>query len=82
MAKTISISAKCSDMFDAQLLQDGKQIGECSGYVPDWFPNPHAQHFGDYVTLTIDVETGHILNWKKPSQAKLDETFDDEPTGA
>jgi hypothetical protein len=47
-------------------------VGEYDGYVPDFFP---GQHFGDYVELEIDVDTGMILNWKKPSKAQLDKVF-------
>lgn len=65
--KTIKISAKCSDMFNAQY--DGKSY---SGYVPDWMP---GEHYGDYVNLEIDLETGKILDWKKPTKTQLDETF-------
>ena len=71
----ISISAKCSDMFAASLKQDERVIGNYDGYVPDWFPNPRAEHFGDYVELQIDIETGRIVNWKKPTQAQLNTTF-------
>lgn len=78
--KTIRLSAKCSDLFDASLAERvGDQNvlrGEYHGYVPSWFPNPKEEHYGDYVQLDIDVETGRILNWKKPSQANLKETFE------
>lgn len=72
--KTISISAKCSDLFFAQAWdENGKKVGDdYDGYVPDFFPD---KHFGDYVSLKIDIETGKILNWKKPTQAELKETF-------
>ena len=63
----ININAKCSDLFSANC--NGKHY---SGYVPDWMP---GQHYGDYVTLEIDTDTGKILNWKKPTKAQLDETF-------
>lgn len=69
--KTISISAKCSDMFSASLRENNKEIGLYNGYVPTWFPNPKVQHWGDYVELEIDIETGQIVNWKKPSQNDL-----------
>lgn len=76
MSKQISISAKCSDLFNAALNDDKLgRVGEYEGYVPRWFPNPNIQHFGDYVELRIDVETGRILNWKKPTDAQLKETF-------
>jgi hypothetical protein len=66
--KTISISAKCSDMFSAR-LDDGR---EYDGYVPNFFPE---DHYGDYVQLDIDLATGQILNWKAPTQKELNETF-------
>lgn len=67
-ATTIEISAKCSDLFGASLYKDGKLVGEYDGYVPDFFP---GEHYGDYVILKIDVDTGKILNWKKPTAADL-----------
>jgi len=73
----IKLSAKCSDLFDATLVEDneGQKVsqGEYHGYVPSWFPNPNEEHYGDYVQLDIDVETGQILNWKKPTKANLKE---------
>lgn len=70
----LQITAKCSDMFGAT-LSDGRDY---DGYVPDWFPNKQTHHFGDYVQLDIDLETGQILNWKKPSKTELDATFKKE----
>lgn len=62
----IRITAKCSDLFNAQLMgKEGKrtkELAEYSGYVPDFFPGDHC---GDYVMLDIDPNTGQILNWKK-----------------
>jgi len=75
--RTINISAKCSDLFFAQLREDNKVTGEYDGYVPAWFPNPAVSHYGDYVDLTIDIDTGKIVNWKKPTNAQLRETFKD-----
>jgi hypothetical protein len=79
MSNTIKITAKCSDMFNAQLVEKSTSsreiIGEHDGYVPAWFPNPQTKHYGDYVELEIDIETGQILNWKKPTTAQLHETF-------
>ena len=69
--KTIRINAKCSDLFWAALEVDGKRIGEIDGYVPGWFPNPAEEHYGDYVSLEIDLSTGKILNWKKPTRTNL-----------
>ena len=75
MAKisTIQVTAKCSDMFSATAFDgDGNFAGEYNGYVPDFFP---GEHFGDYVELTIDISTGRITNWKKPSQDALAKLF-------
>ena len=73
---TIRIMAKCSDMFSATLVNGvGNRVGDFSGYVPEWMP---GQHFGDYVELDIDVETGVIRNWKRPSIEGLKKTFGDD----
>lgn len=62
------MSAKCSDMFNASLYEGSEYKGEYDGYVPEFFP---GQHYGDYVTFNIDIETGRILNWVKPSVKDL-----------
>ena len=30
------------------------------------------KHYGDYLILDIDLETGQILNWKKPTREDLE----------
>ena len=71
--KVLRISAKCSDLFNADLTIDGKPVGQnYDGYVPDFMP---GEHYGDYVQLDIDVDTGKIINWRKPTQAQLKQTF-------
>ena len=70
--KTIQITAKCSDLFSANLVENGQYVGEYSGYVPKWMP---GEHYGDYVELEIDLATGKILNWTPPTAAQLKETF-------
>lgn len=72
--KVISITAKCSDLFSATLTDAGQFKGEYHGYVPDFMP---GEHYGDYVELKIDVLTGQILNWKKPTNKQL-EIFSNE----
>ena len=64
----IQIHAKCSDMFSMG-TPEGQ---EYEGYVPDFFPE---QHFGDYIILDIDTETGVILNWPHASKEVVDATF-------
>jgi len=69
-ATSISISAKCSDLFSANLKNNKRStVAEYQGYVPKFFP---TQHCGDYVCLDIDLATGKILNWKSPTQADLE----------
>jgi hypothetical protein len=64
----LKISGKCSDMFVVWLEDENGTPGAFySGYVPDWMP---GQHFGDYVELEVDPETGQILNWDAEAVAK------------
>jgi hypothetical protein len=75
MATIIKICAKCSDLSGANLVLvvDGKLVGkEYSGYVPAFFP---GEHYGDYIMLDIDVDTGKIVNWKVPRAEALAEIF-------
>ena len=67
----LSICAKCSDRFAAILTDtNGKVLKEHDEYVPEFMP---GEHYGDYVELDIDIETGQILNWKKPTKKLLDQ---------
>jgi hypothetical protein len=60
--KTVSISAKCSDLCFTALCGDrGTVLIEHDGYVPKFFP---GEHYGDYVQLDIDMDTGKVTNWK------------------
>jgi hypothetical protein len=36
--------------------------------VPDFMP---GEHYGDYVMLDVDIDTGKITNWKTPTDAQL-----------
>jgi hypothetical protein len=62
--KRIYINAKCSDLCYAELKNDEGIVASRDGYVPGFMP---GEHYGDYVELEIDLETGTILNWKKPT---------------
>jgi hypothetical protein len=69
----ISVCAKCSDLFTANLCDaEGQVTGEYAGYVPNFFP---GQHWGDYVMLDIELTTGRILNWKPPLLAEVEALF-------
>jgi hypothetical protein len=71
-AKTLRIHTKVTDRFCASIVdQDGETIWDQEdGYVPDIMP---GDHYGDYIILDIDLETGQILNWKKPSENTMQE---------
>jgi hypothetical protein len=67
---TLSICGKTSDLCSATLTDaDGKVLKEKDGYVPEMMP---GEHYGDYIIIDIDIETGKILNWKKPSKKAID----------
>ena len=76
--KILHISGKTSDLCYARLEdKDGNVLKEHDGYVPEFMPGQHVgeepdSHYGDYIILSIDIETGKILNWKKPTKAELD----------
>jgi hypothetical protein len=75
--KTVQVDAtelhlyiKVRDGFAAGLKDaQGEEFGSYEGYVPDFFP---GQHYGDYLILNIDLETGQIKNWKKPGAADIE----------
>jgi len=64
--KELRIHLKVRDSFSATLIDDqGDEIYYCENeYVPSFMP---GDHYGDYVYLNIDIDSGVILNWSKPS---------------
>jgi len=66
--RVLSICLKVVDNFNSTLVVDGKEVSEYEGYVPKFFPE---EHYGDYVELDIDIDTGQILNWKRPTLTDL-----------
>lgn len=68
--KRIKTCIKVCDRFTADVIDaDGVKIRSIEDeYVPDCFP---GMHYGDYLELDIDIETGQILNWEKPTQNQL-----------
>ncbi|WP_122544339.1 hypothetical protein [Pseudomonas viridiflava] len=72
----LKLHLKVSDRFTADLIDaQGEQVGGYEGYVPDFFP---GDHYGDYVMLDIDLETGQIKNWKKPIAADIEKMIETE----
>lgn len=69
-AKMLAIHLKVCDEFAAKLFdQDGAELADYEGYVPGFMP---GQHFGDYLILNIDIDTGQITNWKPPTVEDLE----------
>ena len=67
--KTIKLCAKVVDRCAITYLNEKDEfVGERDDYVPNYFPE---EHYGDYIELDIDVATGQILNWTKPTQKDL-----------
>jgi len=68
--RILSICVKCSDAFTARLfsMDEIEPIATHDGYVPDFMPE---EHYGDYVELDIDIDTGRIINWKTPTDKEL-----------
>lgn len=65
-AKTLKIHCKVSDRFTCSIDDaDGKEIfSQHDGYVPAFMP---GTHYGDYVILNIDMDTGTVTNWSPPN---------------
>ena len=74
-AKELRIYCKVCDNFTASLHdQDGQKIHvQEDGYVPAFMP---GKHFGDYVILNIDIATGMVTNWEKPTSEDIQEWMD------
>ena len=72
VAKTLKIHCKVVDRFQAELVDDrGFGIHDQEdGYVPNFMP---GDHYGDYLILDIDIDTGQITNWTKPSADEIRE---------
>lgn len=70
-AKTIYVNLKVTDRFNGEIRDENGNglIDIEESYVPDFFPE---NHYGDYVELLIDLETGMILNWEKPTSEQIE----------
>jgi hypothetical protein len=72
-AKFIDIHIKVCDSGTYTLVSaDEKEIADRSDYVPGFFP---GEHYGDYLMLKVDLETGQIVNWKKPDPIEVAKAF-------
>ena len=70
-AKTLKVYLKVCDQFYATLYdQHGACLKEYEGYVPGFMP---GKHYGVYVDLHIDIDSGQITNWEVPSASDMQE---------
>lgn len=78
-AKTIKFFAKVRDEGSYELIADeGTVLKRRDVYVPRFFPDcDGSPHYGDYVNLEIELDTGRIVNWRKPSAEDLKDFVND-----
>lgn len=76
-AKTLCVHLKVCDMFTACIKDQDDQtvFDQEDGYVPGFMP---GEHYGDYVILDIDLDTGQITNWKTPTAEQIQEFINKE----
>ena len=76
-AKTLRIHCKVSDRFTYAIedAQGDEIYSQDDGYVPDFMP---GDHYGDYVILGIDLDTGVVTNWKQPTAAQIEAAISPE----
>ena len=70
-AKTIKLHLKVSDRFSYSIedAQGAELYVQDVGYVPNFMP---GEHYGDYVILDIDLDTGVVTNWKQLTAAQIE----------
>lgn len=74
--KSIHLYMKVRDEFNASIKDtDGHEIIDYEGYVPSFMP---GDHYGDYLILDIELDTGMITNWRKDIGPRLQKFFDDQ----
>ncbi|MBC7201906.1 MAG: hypothetical protein H5U29_00085 [Pusillimonas sp.] len=73
-AKTIKLHLKVRDRFSYSIedAQGAELHAQEDGYVPGFMP---GEHYGDYVILDIDVDTGQIINWPKLTAADIEKAI-------
>lgn len=73
-AKYLKVHLKVADHFCAALESaTGTQLCDYEDYVPGFMP---GEHYGDYVILDIDIDTGHIVNWRPPTKEQIEAFID------
>ena len=75
--ETLKIHIKVTDRFTASIVSSsGRDVyNQDGGYVPGFMP---GDHYGDYLILDINIDTGQITNWEKPSAKQIQEWIRDD----
>lgn len=75
--KVLKLELKVTDRFRASLESDkGVEVhAQDDGHVPSFMP---GEHYGDYVFLDIDIDTGQIINWKVPTAEQIELFMEDD----
>lgn len=70
-AKVLKLHCKVCDNFTAYIHDENDKCigGQDDGYVPKFMPE---DHYGDYLCLNIDLDTGQVLNWKTPTVDQIE----------
>ena len=73
-AKTVKIYVKCCDRFTFSIEdeQGAEVFTQDDGYVPSFMP---GEHYGDYIILDIDIDSGVVMNWKKITAQMIEEAI-------
>ena len=70
----LRISAKCSDMCSADLIDENYVVlATKDGYAPD-IPNLCS---GDYIDFEIDITTGKIVGWQPQTPEEIINAIED-----
>jgi len=71
MGKLI-ITAKCSDLCCTEFTDKDGSVTWSDGYVPRYI-GIDLNSYGDYIAITIDMETGQIEDWKPVTDEQVKE---------
>ncbi len=70
-AKTLIFSMQVRTEFTIHLMgQDGVWLFDYEGYILPAFL-PERGFSGEYLTLDIDIDSGQITNWQKPTREQI-----------
>jgi len=76
-AKTLMVYAKVGSTLNVHLIGSDKQViaEQEDGPVPAFMP---GEHYGEYVIFDIDIDTGQIINWRKPTVRQVMDWIDQQ----